>query len=154
MKATIAGPARCSSTRDEDSQWAGMGRQLLADEPAFAEAIAELEPEFVAQAGFSLHRTLIDGRKVLSKASSNIQLVTDRTCSWRLTALWRSLRDRNPISVIGHSMGEVAAAVIAGALTPAEGLRVTATRARLMAPLSGQGAMALLELDADRHRGC
>lgn len=34
------------------SQWAGMGRQLLADEPAFAAAIAELEPEFVAQGGF------------------------------------------------------------------------------------------------------
>ncbi len=53
-----------------------------------------------------------------------------------------------PDLVIGHSMGEVAAAVVAGALTPAEGLRVTATRSRLMAPLSGQGGMALLELDA------
>ncbi|WP_261900525.1 acyltransferase domain-containing protein, partial [Mycobacterium marinum] len=40
-----------------------------------------------------------------------------------------------------------AAAVVAGALTPAEGLRVTAVRSRLMAPLSGQGTMALLELD-------
>ncbi|OBH28495.1 polyketide synthase, partial [Mycobacterium sp. E1715] len=47
-----------------------------------------------------------------------------------------------------HSMGEVAAAVVAGALTPAQGLRVTATRSRLMAPLSGQGTMAALELDA------
>ena len=45
-------------------------------------------------------------------------------------------------------MGEVAAAVVAGALTPAEGLRVTATRSRLMAPLSGQGGMAMLGLDA------
>ncbi|OOK83256.1 acyl transferase domain protein [Mycobacterium kansasii] len=64
-----------------------------------------------------------------------------------LTALWRSYGVQ-PDLVIGHSMGEVAAAVVAGALTPAQGLRVTATRARLMAPLSGQGAMALLELDA------
>ena len=32
----------------QGSQWAGMGRQLLADEPAFAAAIAELEPVFVA----------------------------------------------------------------------------------------------------------
>ena len=54
-----------------------------------------------------------------------------------------------PDAVIGHSMGEVSAAVVAGALTPAEGLRVIATRSRLMARLSGQGAMALLELDAD-----
>ncbi|TGN56073.1 acyltransferase domain-containing protein, partial [Mycobacterium tuberculosis] len=46
-------------------------------------------------------------------------------------------------------MGEVAAAVVAGALTPAQGLRVTAVRSRLMAPLSGQGTMALLELDAE-----
>ena len=64
-----------------------------------------------------------------------------------LTALWRSYGVQ-PDVVIGHSMGEVAAAVVAGALTPAEGLRVTATRSRLMAPLSGQGGMALLELDA------
>ena len=50
--------------------------------------------------------------------------------------------------VIGHSMGEVAAAVVSGALSVAQGLRVIATRSRLMARLSGQGAMALLELDA------
>ncbi|MCV7414092.1 acyltransferase domain-containing protein, partial [Mycolicibacterium litorale] len=30
----------------QGSQWAGMGRQLLADEPAFAAAIEELEPDF------------------------------------------------------------------------------------------------------------
>ena len=64
-----------------------------------------------------------------------------------LTALWRSY-GVEPDAVIGHSMGEVTAAVVAGALTAAEGLRVIATRSRLMARLSGQGAMALLELDA------
>ena len=67
-----------------------------------------------------------------------------------LTTLWRSY-GVNPDAVIGHSMGEVGAAVAAGALTPAEGLRVIATRSRLMSRLAGQGAMALLELDADRR---
>ena len=42
----------------QGSQWAGMGRQLLADEPAFAAAVAELEPDFVDQAGFSLRQAL------------------------------------------------------------------------------------------------
>ena len=65
-----------------------------------------------------------------------------------LTELWRSY-GVTPDAVIGHSMGEVSAAVVAGALTPEQGLRVIATRSRLMARLSGQGAMALLELDAD-----
>ena len=42
----------------QGSQWAGMGRQLLADEPAFAAAVAELEPVFVEQVGFSLRQVL------------------------------------------------------------------------------------------------
>ena len=50
-------------------------------------------------------------------------------------------------------MGEVTAAVVAGALSAAEGLRVIATRSRLMSRLAGQGAMALLELDAGGRRG-
>ena len=49
-----------------------------------------------------------------------------------LTALWASY-GVVPDAVIGHSMGEVTAAVVAGALTPAEGLQVIATRSRLMA---------------------
>ena len=65
-----------------------------------------------------------------------------------LTELWRSY-GVEPDAVIGHSMGEVTAAVVAGALTSAEGLRVIATRSRLMSRLAGQGAMALLELDAE-----
>ena len=53
-----------------------------------------------------------------------------------------------PDAVIGHSMGEVSAAVVAGVLSPAEGLRVIASRSRLMAQLVEKGAVALLELDA------
>ncbi|MCQ4359855.1 type I polyketide synthase [Mycobacterium gordonae] len=126
------------------SQWAGMGRRLLADEPAFAAAVADLEPDFVAQAGFSLHDVLADGTELVGIEQIQLGLIGIQLA---LTALWRSY-GVEPDLVIGHSMGEVAAAVVAGALTPAEGLRVTATRARLMAPLSGQGGMALLELDA------
>ncbi|ORB97037.1 Phthiocerol/phenolphthiocerol synthesis polyketide synthase type I PpsA [Mycobacterium persicum] len=125
-------------------QWPGMGRQLLAEEPAFAEAIADLEPVFVEQAGFSLHDVLADGKELVGIEQIQLGLIGTQLA---LTALWRSYGVQ-PDAVIGHSMGEVAAAVVAGALTPAEGLWVTATRSRLMAPLSGQGGMALLELDA------
>src|SRR5271166_290746 len=127
------------------SQWAGMGRQLLADEPAFAAAVAELEPVFVEQAGFSFHDVIAGGKELVGIEQIQLGLLGIQLA---LTALWRSY-GVVPDAVIGHSMGEVAAAVVAGALTPAEGLRVTATRSRLMAPLSGQGTMALLELDAE-----
>ena len=138
-------PGRVFVYSGQGSQWAGMGRQLLADEPAFAKAVAELEPIFVAQTGFSLQQTLLDGEEVVGIERIQPVLVGMQLA---LTELWRSY-GVTPDAVIGHSMGEVAAAVVAGALTPEQGLRVIATRSRLMARLSGQGAMALLELDAD-----
>lgn len=139
------GPGTVFVYSGQGSQWAGMARQLLADEPAFAAAVAELEPDFVAQAGFSLLEVLSGGQTLtgidrIQPALVGVQLA--------LTALWRSY-GVEPDAVIGHSMGEVTAAVVAGALTPAEGLQVIATRSRLMSRLSGQGAMALLELDSD-----
>ncbi|WP_133250979.1 type I polyketide synthase, partial [Mycobacterium montefiorense] len=137
------GPGTVFVYSGRGSQWAGMGQRLLTDEPAFAAAVNELEPTFVAEAGFSLHDVIatakpLDGIEQIQLGLIGMQLA--------LTELWRS-HGVTPDLVIGHSMGEVAAAVVAGALTPAEGLRVTATRSRLMAPLSGQGGMALLELD-------
>ncbi|WP_079091491.1 phthiocerol type I polyketide synthase PpsB [Mycobacterium tuberculosis] len=138
------GPGTVFVYSGRGSQWAGMGRQLLADEPAFAAAVAELEPVFVEQAGFSLRDVIATGKELVGIEQIQLGLIGMQLT---LTELWRSYGVQ-PDLVIGHSMGEVAAAVVAGALTPAEGLRVTATRSRLMAPLSGQGGMALLGLDA------
>ena len=122
-----------------------MGRRLLAEEPAFAAAVDELEPVFVAQSGFRCGRcsptvSRWSGIERIQPVLVGMQLA--------LTALWRSY-GVEPDAVIGHSMGEVTAAVVAGALSPADGLKVIATRSRLMSRLSGQGAMALLELDAE-----
>lgn len=127
----------------QGSQWAGMGRLLLAEEPAFAAAVAELEPDFVAQVGFSLQEVLSSGEPVTGIDRIQPVLVGIQLA---LTKLWRSY-GVEPDAVIGHSMGEVTAAVVAGALSVAEGLQVIATRSRLMSRLSGQGAMALVELD-------
>jgi phthiocerol/phenolphthiocerol synthesis type-I polyketide synthase A len=138
----------------QGSQWPGMGRQLLADEPVFAAAVAELEPAFQEQTGFSLRQVLAAGEPLVGIECIQPVLVGMQLA---LTELWRSY-GVEPDAVIGHSMGEVTAAVVAGALTSVEGLRVIATRSRLMARLSGQGAMALLELDPEsakaliRHR--
>jgi phthiocerol/phenolphthiocerol synthesis type-I polyketide synthase D len=129
----------------QGSQWAGMGQRLLADEPAFAAAVAELEPAFAAETGFSLQQVLASGEPLVGIARIQPALVGMQLA---LTKLWRSY-GVEPDAVIGHSMGEVTAAVVAGALTAAEGLRVIATRSRLMSRLAGQGAMALLEMDAE-----
>ena len=129
----------------QGSQWEGMAQRLPADEPVFAAALAELEPVFVEQVGFSLQQVLANGEPV--RGDGRVQPVL-MGLQLALTALWRSY-GVHPDAVIGHSMGEVSAAVVAGALSVADGLRVIATRARLMGRLAGQGAVALLNLDAE-----
>jgi phthiocerol/phenolphthiocerol synthesis type-I polyketide synthase B len=128
----------------QGSQWVGMGRRLLSDEPAFAAALDELEPAFVEQLGYSLRQVIADGEEV--RGDARVQPVV-MGLQLALTALWRS-HGVHPDAVIGHSMGEVSAAVVAGALTPAQGFAVIAARSRLMSQLAGTGAVALLEADA------
>lgn len=128
----------------QGSQWAGMGRRLLTEEPAFAAAVDDLDATFTAQVGFSLRDVLESGEAVTGIDRIQPVLVGVQLA---LTELWRS-HGVIPDAVIGHSMGEVTAAVVGGALSAADGFKVIATRSRLMKRLSGQGAMALLELDA------
>ena len=68
---------------------------------------------FVEQVGFSLRQVLADGEPVSGDAQVQPVLVGLQLA---LTALWRSYGVA-PDAVIGHSMGEVTAAVVAGALT-------------------------------------
>ena len=143
--AGLCRPGTVLVSAGQGSQWAGMGRRLLADEPVFAEAMAEMEPEFVERVGFSLLEVLAGGELVSGDA--RVQPVI-MGLQLALTQLWRSY-GVSPDAVIGHSMGEVTAAVVAGASSAADGLRVIATRSRLMSRLAGQGAVAFLELDAD-----
>jgi phthiocerol/phenolphthiocerol synthesis type-I polyketide synthase B len=139
------GPGTVFVYSGQGSHWAGMAQQLLVDEPVFAAAVAELEPVFVEHVGFSLQRVLADGEPVSGDAQVQPVMMGLQLA---LTALWRSY-GVHPDAVIGHSMGEVSAAVVAGALSVADGLRVIAIRSRLMSQLAGTGAVALLKLDAD-----
>ncbi|WP_413805552.1 SDR family oxidoreductase [Streptomyces sp. OE57] len=134
------------------SQWDGMGARLLADEPAFAAVIDALEPVVRAENGHSL-RALITEPGLVDAGMDQVQPAV-YAVQVGLTAVWRA-RGVTPGAVIGHSMGEIAAAVAAGVLTAAVGARVVCRRSRLMEErLAGAGETALVELDADavRHR--
>ncbi|WP_193466449.1 type I polyketide synthase [Mycobacterium novum] len=140
----LPGPGTVFVFSGQGSHWAGMGRRLLVDEPVFAAAIDELEPDFVAQVGFSLRDVIASGAEISGDAQVQPVIMGLQVA---LAALWRSY-GVEPDAVVGHSMGEVSAAVVAGALTPQQGLRVIAARSALMSRQAGAGAVALLELDA------
>ncbi|MFJ4205348.1 beta-ketoacyl synthase N-terminal-like domain-containing protein [Streptomyces sviceus] len=119
------------------SQWAGMGRRLLAEEPAFAAAVEKID----AECGLSLYDRLASGSELDRLEVAQPVLFGLQVA---LAELWRSY-GVEPAAVIGHSLGEVAAAVCAGALDVAEGARIVAERARLLSRLRG-GAMAVVDL--------
>ncbi|MCI3927839.1 type I polyketide synthase [Streptomyces sp. AN091965] len=126
----------------QGSQWAGMGRALLAAEPSFARVVEELESLVQAESGFSVRAAIESGEVVSGFARVQPALFTMQVA---LAAVWRA-RGMHPAAVIGHSMGEVAAAVVAGGLSLADGAAVICRRSRLAARLAAGGAMAQVEL--------
>jgi polyketide synthase 5 len=130
----------------QGSQWPAMGAQLLAGEPVFAATVAQAEPLIAAESGFSV-----------TEAMSSPETVTgiDRvqpTIFTMQVALAATMKSDGvvPGAVIGHSLGEAAAAVVAGALSLEDGVRVICRRSRLMLRVAGAGAMASVELPAQQ----
>ncbi|MFI6013452.1 3-oxoacyl-ACP reductase FabG [Streptomyces sp. NPDC051243] len=126
----------------QGAQWPGMARELLTDDPAFAEVVDALDPLVRQESGFSVREVLAEGDEAALEPTDVMQPVLF-CVHVALAASWRA-RGVEPAAVIGHSMGEVAAAVVSGALSPQDGVRVTCRRSQLMKGLSGRGAMAVL----------
>ncbi|TDD73312.1 SDR family NAD(P)-dependent oxidoreductase [Actinomadura darangshiensis] len=127
------------------AQRAGMAQRLLEEEPAFAEAIDDLDGLFAEEGGPDLWALLEEGRKPDGPADAMPVLFAIQI---GLARMWKAY-GVTPGAVIGHSMGEVAAAVVAGALTLEDGVRVICRRSRLLTRLVGGGAMAVLGASAE-----
>ena len=130
----------------QGSQWAGMGAELLAVEPVFAATIAQLEPLIAAESGFSVTEAISAPETV-----TGIDRVQPTIFAMQV-ALAVTLKSYGvvPGAVIGHSMGEAAAAAVAGALSLEDAVRVICRRSKLMLRVSGGGAMASVELPAQQ----
>jgi polyketide synthase 5 len=130
----------------QGSQWARMGAELLASEPVFAATVAEAEPLVARESGFSVTEAISAPETVTGIDRIQPALFTMQVA---LAATMNSYGVR-PGAVIGHSMGEAAAAVVAGALSLEDGVRVICRRSRLMSTIAGSGAMASVELPAQQ----
>ncbi len=131
----------------QGSQWHGMARQLQADEPVFADALAACDNALFPHLGHSILKELAaqDGPEERSKLKDiGILQPTIFAIQVALAALWRSW-GVEPAAVVGHSLGEAAAAHVAGALSLDDAARVICARARMLRGVRGRGAMMVTE---------
>ncbi|MGW9675146.1 type I polyketide synthase [Streptomyces koyangensis] len=126
----------------QGSQWLGMGRELAAWSPVFREGLEECAAALEPFTDWSLWDVLESEDEALWGRVDVVQPVL-----WALMVslgrLWRSA-GVVPSAVVGHSQGEIAAAVVAGALSLGDGARVVALRSRALRALAGRGGMVSL----------
>ncbi len=133
------------------SQWPGMGQDLLAQDREFARAVDAIDDVFGPMAGWSLRAEM--AREGAAARLDQTEYAQPVLFAYQV-GLCRSLAARGlvPDIVAGHSVGEVAAAHVAGRLSLEAAVRVILVRSRAQQRTHGNGAMAAVGLPFERAR--
>ncbi|MEU0537604.1 acyltransferase domain-containing protein, partial [Amycolatopsis tolypomycina] len=123
----------------QGSQWLGMGRELAASCPVFAARLAKCAAALAPYTELRLDGPF-EAADVVQPALWAVMV--------SLAAVWQAAGVA-PDAVVGHSQGEIAAAVVAGMLSLEDGARVVALRSRVLTKLAGRGGMLAVEQAAD-----
>ncbi|QLH26192.1 type I polyketide synthase [Streptomyces sp. Rer75] len=133
----------------QGSQWAGMGAALLDDSPVFAARVAECEHALTPYVDWSLTDVLRGHPDAADLGRVDVVQPVLWAVMVSLAAVWDDY-GVTPAAVVGHSQGEIAAAVVAGALSLDEGARIVALRSQALRKLAGGGAMASLGMSQEQ----
>ncbi|MCC5620753.1 SDR family NAD(P)-dependent oxidoreductase, partial [Nostoc sp. CHAB 5715] len=126
-------------------QWWAMGRELLEQEPVFRTVIEECDALIKSHTNWSLLAELTADASQSGLQETEIAQPAIFALQVALARLWRAW-GIEPKAVVGHSLGEVAAAHIAGVLSLADAVQLICDRGRLMQQATGNGKMAAVEL--------
>ncbi|HEY5627646.1 MAG TPA: type I polyketide synthase, partial [Nitrospira sp.] len=130
------------------AQWGGMGNMLLQDQ-VFLSIIREIDEHFLPLAGFSLERELAGLNGVGDRyADTEISQPAMFAVQVGITKMVRQL-GVEPLGVVGHSVGEVAAAWACGALSLQAATAVIFHRSQAQGKTKGMGGMRAVALGHD-----
>ena len=136
----------------QGSQWYAMGRQLIEMEPVFKDAILTVH-NLIKDLGNSLslldeimapeEESRISDNSIAQPTTFAIQYATAQLLmSWRIY----------PSAVLGHSLGELAAACVAGIITLKEAVHLVLTRSSLQDQCPSNGRMAALGMSEEKAK--
>jgi malonyl CoA-acyl carrier protein transacylase/SAM-dependent methyltransferase/acyl carrier protein len=129
------------------SQYAKMGQQLYETQPSFRATLEECEQYLISYLDQPLLSSLYtqsgDANWLDSMSYSQPALFA---LQYSLAQLWRSW-GVEPTTVMGHSIGEYAAACVAGVFSLADGLKLVTARSRLLDSMTRSGQMAVIFSD-------
>ncbi|WAP54078.1 type I polyketide synthase [Streptomyces sp. S465] len=133
----------------QGSQWVGMGAELLEVSPVFAARVGECERALSRYVEWSLTDVLrgVEGAADVGRVDVVQPVLWAVMVS--LAGVWAGY-GVCPVAVVGHSQGEIAAAVVAGVLSLEDGAKVVALRSKALRRLAGGGAMASLGVGQER----
>lgn len=123
-------------------QWWGMGRELMQHEPVFRKAIEACEAAMNPWARFSLLEELSRNEETSQMQRTEISQACIFAMQIALAELWKSWGVQ-PAAIVGHSVGEIAAACVAGVLTLDEAAKIVVHRGRFMDECAAPGGTML-----------
>ncbi|WP_394848507.1 SDR family NAD(P)-dependent oxidoreductase [Pendulispora brunnea] len=135
------------------SQWLGMGQSLLRREPSFRATLERCGGVIREHLGWSLLDELAAGVEASQLDRIDVGVPAIVAVEIATVALWRAW-GMKPAAVVGHSIGEIAAAHTAGVLSLEDAMRIACVYGRALRRLQGTGAMGLVGLsweDASRE---
>ncbi|MBS4100241.1 type I polyketide synthase [Tsukamurella paurometabola] len=132
-------------------QWWGMARGLLHHNPVFRAAVDRCDAAIAPLTGWSLTAELLAPEGDSRMSESVVAQIANFGVQYALSRLWESFGVR-PDLIVGHSAGEVAAALEAGALTFEDAITVIVHRARIQHTASGGGRLLAVALGEEAAR--
>ncbi len=144
---TVSGPepAAVFVFSGQGSQWAGMGRMLIQSEDPARRAFAECAALVEKHGGPSLFDELARDETSSRLSSTSVAQPAILALQIAVATQFRAW-GIEPVAVVGHSAGEVAAAHIAGALTLEDAVRIVLNRSRSMEAATDRGRMLAASL--------
>jgi acyl transferase domain-containing protein/NAD(P)-dependent dehydrogenase (short-subunit alcohol dehydrogenase family)/acyl carrier protein len=146
-----AGPRVGFVFSGQGPQWYAMGRELLAEEPVFRAVLTECDALLRPLSRWSLLEELAAPEDVSRLGQTEVAQPALFALQVGLAALWKSW-GLLPDGVVGHSVGEIAALHVAGALTLADAVRVVWHRGHVMQQATGLGRMCAVSMTAAEAR--